>query len=322
MSWQKKAFKKKAQRQSCSGVFSLKDYADIVTINLCDPSKLDSNARLHSMAYKILYCPVYNLVNECKKIMIAHLNKIALHKQNRFFGGKEQIEEVRNLNEQSDLNKIYELLNLSTRSDTHDVSSLRKRLQEMGITWEQATKALAMQQMKDPNSKRMNEYVGQFGESREERFKDYNWQNLAKALAFVESKYLKTNYDARMKIRDMLHHVDVAINAAHNTTIAPVDYVTSKIQEVVQSRKLDKDYGKPRDLGSSVLTYMQNGKEIFNMLQTKRFGDNAADMKMNVGLVGMASADAQALLDSTNPDVKKLLDQGGKSQSQFSEFRD
>jgi hypothetical protein len=308
---------KKAQR-GCSGVFSLKDYSDIVTLGLCNLSKIDSDPRLSEAAYNVLYCPAMNLVTQFKKVIVDHLKKVALRKSNRFFGNKE---DVKNLNQEAELAKLVELLGQTTRSTNHSVEALEEKLKEMGITIEDAKKALfkaSLDKKRATPVKPLNEYIYEY--NGQKRFRDYNWQQLASSLSFLYSTFLSGGYNPKLKIRDMAFRIDVAINAVHNTTIPPVDYVSQKIQEVTGRGQPIKDIDFARSLESSALVYLQPaGPDIFRLLQTKRSGDQKGSMEADKTCIGMASEDARNLLDITRPGTIAAIEGRG---GMFREFRD
>lgn len=318
MSWIKSSKNiKKAQSKSCTGKFSVKDYSDIVTIGLCDINKIDANPTMHKMAYDVLYCPSMNLVNQFKQVIIDHLKKVALMKHNRFFGNKS---DVQNLNEQSEMAKLVSLLGQTTRSEGNSVEALEEKLREMGITMDEAKKALFRASLdKTKKVQPLDKYIYEFGGQK--RFRDYNWQNLANALSFLYSTFLAGGYNPRIKIRDMVFRIDVAINAVHNTTISPVDYVSQKIQEATGKGRPINDIDFARSLEKSALTYLQPaGPEIFRLLQTKRSGDQKSSLEADRSCLSMASDAANALLDSTNPETRSVIE-GKQKGGMFGQFR-
>ena len=294
MSWIKKALIEK--QAACSGVFSLQDFADFTLISTTNYRLLDQPdmTELKTEAWDTLYCPVHDLVTECKKAIFDHLKKIALNKQNRYFG---DVGKIRTLKQNTPSEELGKLLEYSTRSSRHSVEALKQELLRSGISWEEAEEALAMAGMYNPALKDMDYYVKEY--EGQQRFTDYNWKLLNDKINTLE-KELNT----QGRISNLITAMDFAINAVHNTTIEPQSFLFNQVSENIGLVREDApeipktNVQRSLSSGESVLVYMQQGEEILPFLNAKR--DAKTSEQAFEDLKEMASFKAQKVAGQLN----------------------
>lgn len=271
MSWMKTC-----QFSGCDGYFSLKDYASFNVVAATDYRVIETNpnfSELRILALEALQCPVRDILAESKKIIIAHVKKIALNRRNRYSG---DIERVKSLSNDVDFSQLSDIASYGLRSERHDPQELRKKLMNTGMTWEQATQKLVeLGKMNPKDIKPVDYYVTKFKDK--ERFKDYNWQKFADALQELNS--------ASQSISSTISLMDKILNAVHNTTVSPSNYLYGLIK--------DEPMHESDSFSESILTYMQDGSSIFPYLNKKRKAGAGSDIISE--LLPVANSSAQKL---------------------------